>query len=206
MNRLTKGGYQVKFYQPPISDALLQKLRVVSDEWLKLMQGAEKKFSVGWFDDAYLRECEIATVETAEGHITAFANVVPEYQLNEITIDLMRHRTEVESGTMDFLFISMFQHFQQQGYDSFNLGLSALSGVGETPDSPRLEKALRYLYEHLNQFYNFKGLHAYKEKFHPRWEPRYLVYPSLVALPEVVVALIRADSGDRLLDYLQPGS
>ena len=204
LNRLTKTGYQVKFYQPPISDALLHKLRVVSDEWLKSMQGAEKKFSVGWFDDAYVRECEIATVETADGYITAFANVVPQYQIKEITIDLMRHRTNVEPGTMDFLFISMFQHFQQRGYDGFNLGLSALSGVGGTPDSPRLERVLHYLYEHLNQFYNFKGLHAYKEKFHPRWEPRYFVYPSLVALPEVVVALIRADSGDRLLDYLKP--
>lgn len=203
-NRLTKAGYQVKFYQPPISEALLRQLRVVSDEWLKSMQGAEKKFSVGWFDDAYLQDCEIATVETADSYITAFANVVPEYQINEITIDLMRHRTNVESGTMDFLFISMFEHFQQRGYDGFNLGLSALSGVGETPDSPRLERAIRYLYEHLNQFYNFKGLHAYKEKFHPRWEPRYLVYPSLVALPEVVVALIRADSGDRLTDYFKP--
>ncbi len=203
-NRLTKAGYQVKFYQPPISDKLLQELRTVSDEWLKLMQGAEKKFSVGWFDNDYLRECEIATVETADGYITAFANIVPEYQINEITIDLMRHRTEVESGTMDFLFISMFGHFKELGYDGFNLGLSALSGVGETPGSPRLEKGLHYLYEHLNKFYNFKGLHAYKEKFHPRWEPRYLVYPSFVALPSVVVALIRADSGDRLLDYFKP--
>lgn len=114
-NRLTKAGYQVKFYQPPIPDKLLQELRTVSDEWLKLMQGAEKKFSVGWFDDAYLRECEIATVETTDGYITAFANIVPEYQINEITIDLMRHRTEVESGTMDFLFISMFGHFKELG-------------------------------------------------------------------------------------------
>ena len=203
-NRLTKAGYQVKFYQPPIPDQLLLTLRTVSDEWLKLMQGAEKKFSVGWFDYAYLQECEIACVETTEGYITAFANIVPEYQINEITIDLMRHRTEVESGTMDFLFISMFQHFKELGYDGFNLGLSALSGVGGTPESSRLERVLRYLYEHLNQFYNFKGLHAYKEKFHPRWEPRYFVYPSLVALPEVVVALIRADSGDRLLDYFKP--
>lgn len=204
LNRLTKTGYQVKFHQPPISDALLRQLRVVSDEWLKSVQGSEKKFSVGWFDDAYLRECDIATVETADGQITAFANVVPQYQIKEITIDLMRHRTNVEPGTMDFLFISMFQHFQQRGYDGFNLGLSALSGVGGTPDSPRLERVLRYLYEHLNQFYNFKGLHAYKEKFHPRWEARYFVYPSLVALPEVVVALIRADSGDRLSDYFKP--
>ena len=67
------------------------------------MQGAEKKFSVGWLDNAYLRECEIATVETADDYITAFANIVPEYQTNEITIDLMRHRTQVESGKMDLV-------------------------------------------------------------------------------------------------------
>ena len=65
-------------------------------------------------------------------------------------------------------------------------------------------RVLRYLYKYLNQFYNFKGLHADKEKFRPRWELPYFVYPSLVALPEVVVALIRADSGDRLLDDLKP--
>ncbi|EDX77053.1 conserved hypothetical protein [Coleofasciculus chthonoplastes PCC 7420] len=206
MNRFARLGYEVNFYQPSIANELLKELRVISDEWLKMMQGSEKQFSLGWFDDNYLRECEIAAVHNSGGEITAFANVVPEYQLNEITIDLMRKRTEVENGTMDFLFISLFQHFKEQGYDSFNLGLSALSGVGEHKKSPRLEKALHYLYEHLNQFYNFQGLHTFKDKFHPHWEPRYLVYPSATALPEVVVALIRADSGDRLLDYFKPGN
>jgi lysylphosphatidylglycerol synthetase-like protein (DUF2156 family) len=103
---------------------------------------------------------------------------------------------------MDFLFISMFEHFKALGYRGFNLGLAALSGVGETIASSRLEKGMHYLYEHLNQFYNFQGLRAYKDKFHPRWESRYLVYPQFVALPEVVVGLVRADSGDRLLDYV----
>lgn len=205
-NRLTKAGYQVKFYPPPISDRLLRELRMVSDEWLQSMHGAEKKFSLGWFDEEYLRECEIATVEASDERITAFANVVSEYQINDITIDLMRHRDPVEPGTMDFLFISMFQHYKDLGYDGFNLGLSALSGMGEMQNAPRLEKGLNYLYEHLNRFYNFKSLHTYKEKFHPRWEPRYLVYPGLAALPDVVIALIRADSGDRLFDYLKPGS
>ncbi|PMB34118.1 hypothetical protein CEN42_09785 [Fischerella thermalis CCMEE 5208] len=206
LNRLTKSGHKVKFYQPPIANELLTELRSVSDEWLKMMQGAEKKFSVGWFDYDYLRECEIVVVYTPEGTISAFANVVSEYQKNEITIDLMRRRTDIEKGTMEFLFVSMFQHFQQLNYDGFNLGLSALSGVGKTQDSPTLEKALKYLYEHLNKFYNFKGLHTFKDKFSPRWEPRYLVYPNLAALPDVVVALVRADSGDRLLDYFKPGA
>ena len=206
LNRMKKLGHEVKFYEPPISDELLRELKVVSDEWLRLTEGSEKQFSLGWFHDEYLRDCQIVAVHTADGQISAFANVIPEYQLNEITIDLMRRRVEVEQGTMDFLFTSMFQHFKERGYDTFNLGLVVLSGVGEKPHSPRLEQALHYLYQHLNQFYNIKGLHAFKEKFKPRWEPRYFIYPRRAALPEVVVALIRADSGDRLLDYFKPGS
>ncbi|MBD2496001.1 phosphatidylglycerol lysyltransferase domain-containing protein [Nostoc sp. FACHB-280] len=206
INRLTKLGYQVSFYQPPINHDLLHQLKSVSDEWLKMAQGSEKRFSLGWFDEAYLRNCEIAVVHTPDGGIAAFTNILPEYQLNEITIDMMRHRASMENGMMDFLFTSLLQHFQEKGYDSFNFGLSALAGVGENSTSRRLEKVLRYLYEHLNGFYNFQGLHAYKDKFRPNWEPRYLVYPSLTALPDVVVALIRADSGDRLLDYFKPGA
>ncbi|MEH2176500.1 phosphatidylglycerol lysyltransferase domain-containing protein [Nostoc sp.] len=206
ISRLTKLGYQIDFYQPPIANDVLHRLKSVSDEWLKMVQGSEKQFSLGWFDEAYLRECEIAVVLNPEGNITAFANIIREYQLNEATIDMMRHRSSLENGTMDFLFISLLQHFKENGYDSFNFGLSALAGVGDNPESRRLEKVLHYLYEHLNRFYNFKGLHAYKDKFRPRWEPRYLVYPSLATLPDVVVALIRADSGDRLFDYFKPGA
>lgn len=204
VNKFIKLGYTVQFYQPPIASELLKQLRTVSDEWLRQVRGAEKKFSLGWFDESYLRSGEIAVVYASDGHIVAFANIVPEYQLNDITFDLMRHRTGIEHGTMDFLFISMLQHFKTQGYDGLNLGLVALSGVGQTRTASRLEKGIRYLYEHLNQFYNFKGLYTYKEKFHPHWEPRYLIYPNIITLPDVVVALVRADSGDRLLDYFRP--
>ncbi|MFB2969613.1 phosphatidylglycerol lysyltransferase domain-containing protein [Aerosakkonema sp. BLCC-F183] len=204
VNKFTKLGYKFKFYEPPIADDLLRELKSVSDEWLQMMKGAEKRFSVGWFDDNYIRDSAIAVIHNSEGRVSAFANLIGAYQLNQIAVDLMRRRAEVENGIMEFLFVSMLQHGKEMGYDSFNLGLSALSGVGETEKSPRLEKALRYLSEHLNQFYNFKGLHAFKEKFHPQWEPRYLVYPSLAALPDVVVGLVRADSGDRLLDYFKP--
>lgn len=202
VNKFNKLGYSVQFHQPPIADELLQELRAISNEWLEQMQGAEKKFSLGWFEDDYLKDCEIAVVYNERGNAIAFANLIPEYQRNEITIDLMRHLAEVEHGTMDFLFIKMFEHFQALGYNGFNLGLAALSGVGETIQSSRLEKGMHYLYDHLNQFYNFQGLRSYKDKFHPCWESRYLVYPQLAALPDVVVGLVRADSGDRIIDYL----
>lgn len=206
VNRLTKLGYQVQFYEPPIADELLRQLRDVSDEWLQMVKGSEKRFSVGWFEDTYLRQNAIAVVQNSQGEICAFANLLNGVERHEIAVDLMRRRAVIENGTMEFLFVSMLQHFQQLGYEGFDLGLSALAGVGETKRSPRLEKALHYLYKHLNQFYNFKGLHQFKEKFHPHWEPRYLIYPNLTALPDVVVGLVRADSGDRLWDYFQPES
>ena len=118
----------------------------------------------------------------------------------------MRKLDDAESGVMEFLFVSLFQHYQKLNYDGFNLGLSALSGLKENCQSPRLEGGLDYLYEHLNRFYNFQGVHSFKDKFDPRWESRYLVYPSFAALPDIAVALVRADSGDRLLDYFKPGA
>ncbi|MFN2120224.1 MAG: phosphatidylglycerol lysyltransferase domain-containing protein, partial [Anaerolineales bacterium] len=64
---------------------------------------------------------------------------------------------------------------------------------------PAIERALGFAFRHLNQFYNFKGLHAYKAKFGPAWEPRYLIYPDLSSLPAGLGAFIRANTGDDLL-------
>jgi phosphatidylglycerol lysyltransferase len=204
VNRLTKFGHRAEFHEPPLSDELLHELRTISDEWLTMMHGTEKRFSLGWFYDGYIRNGPLMAVRTPEGWISAFANILPEYRLNEVTIDLMRHRHAIESGTVDFLFVALFRWAREQGYATFNLGLSSLSGVGEHVDDPAVERALHYIYEHVNQFYNFKGLHAFKEKFHPEWSPRYLVYPGPASLPAVAVAMIRADSGDDFVwDYLK---
>jgi len=71
---------------------------------------------------------------------------------------------------------------QSQGYDTFNLGLSPLYGVGSRPYLPQesragpftLEAFIHFAYEH-GDFYYFKGLNGFKIKFHPRWLPQYMV-------------------------------
>lgn len=204
VNRLTRAGHQAVLHEPPLSAGLLEELRRVSDDWLAMMRGAEKGFSLGWFDDDYIRDCPVMAVHAPGGGVTAFANIIPEYQANETTIDLMRRRADALPGTMDFLFVHLLQWAASRGYAGFNLGLSPLAGVGLRAGAPAVERALHYVYEHLNQFYNFKGLHAFKEKFRPAWSPRYLVYTDAASLPAVALAIVRADAGDRfLLDYIR---
>jgi phosphatidylglycerol lysyltransferase len=199
VHRLDREGGRVVVYEPPLSDELLAALRAVSEDWLAMMHGSEKQFSLGYFDPEYLRHTPVAAVVSAAGQIMAFANAVTAYRRNGVAVDLMRRRRDIIPGTMEALFVSFFEWARTQNYTEFSLGLAALSGVGNHPDDPRIERALYYIYEHINQFYNFKGLHHFKAKFNPRWEPRYLICSRLTSLPAILTALIRADSGDEFL-------
>jgi phosphatidylglycerol lysyltransferase len=199
VSRMRREGFSFQIHPSPISDELLAELRTISDEWLTTMHGAEKRFSLGWFEDEYIRSCPIAAIHAADGLVIAFANIVSEFQKSEISIDLMRRRENIPNGAMDFLFASLFLWAREQGYASFDLGLSSLSGIGEHPEDPALERLLHYIYEHINQFYNFQGLHSFKEKFHPQWEPRYLIYPNQASLPVVWTALMRAHSSENFI-------
>lgn len=194
-NKISKLGYTAQVIEPPVRADLMLDLAEISNAWLTLVHGSEKKFWVGWFEDDYIRSSRIMLVSDSAGNHMAFANILPEYQKNAVTLDLMRHRPEAEPGMMDYLFVSLFQWAKNCGYETFDLGLSALAGMGQSAKDPVVERALHYLYEHVDQFFNFKGLHHFKEKFHPDWEMRYLVYPNLSSLPMVTLAMIQADSG-----------
>jgi len=204
-NKLVKRGYHYDVIQPPFSPRMLRELNSISNEWLGSRRATEMRFSLGWFDEQYLNTCPILLVRDREGFIEAFANIVTEFQNHGVAVDLMRHRSHMESGLMDFLFVSLFLWGKEQNYATFNLGLSALSGVGEHSDDPAIERALHYIYENVSRFYNFRGLHVFKEKFHPAWSPRFLVYPGPASLPAVGVALLRATYGNDMLSFFRTG-
>ncbi len=197
-NKMVRLGYRSDVIQPPFSPRMLRELETISNEWLAARGASEMRFSLGWFDEAYLQTCPVLLVRDREGFIEAFANIVVMERIREAAVDLMRHRQQVESGIMDFLFVSLLQWARENNLSTFNLGLSALSGVGEHSDDAVIERAMHYIYRHVNRYYNFHGLHAFKEKFHPLWSPRYLIYPA-ASLPAVGVALWRANLGRGLI-------
>ena len=191
---MIKMGYRAAILYPPLNQSQLTELRAISDIWLAHLHSTEKRFSLGWFDESYLNSGPVMVVFDPDDHPVAFANIVIEYQYKEITIDMMRY-IPGEHGIMDFMFVELFEWSAREGYATFNLGLSALSGVGEKPEDPNIEHALHFIYEHVNQLYNFQGLHTFKAKFHPTWSPRYLVFPNAASLPAIALGLNRASNG-----------
>jgi phosphatidylglycerol lysyltransferase len=190
ITKLSRLGYKAKIHGPPLEDRLYCELKKISDVWLASKHSGEKHYSIGWFNDDYIRNESVFVVYAPDMSPTAFANLKPEYQKNEVTIDLMRHYQKVEPGTMDFLFGSLLEWAKESGYESVCLGQCPFVKVGENPDDPLIERFI-HTFSDLLPSYNIKGLHHFKNKFYPHWEPRYLVYPAIASLPNTLFTLLR---------------
>ncbi|WDS37544.1 bifunctional lysylphosphatidylglycerol flippase/synthetase MprF [Pseudoxanthomonas sp.] len=176
VNRCEREGLEFALIDTADVPALLGELRAVSDAWLSRHHTAEKRFSVGAFDDDYVSRNPVA-VARREGRVLAFATLLTSDTKQEASIDLMRHVDEMPNGTMDFLFSKLMLHFAQDGYARFGLGMAPLSGMAGHALAPRWHRIGRLLFSHGEHFYNFRGLRAFKEKFDPQWEARYLAAP-----------------------------
>ena len=186
INRLNADGYETKIYTAPIMDGLLQKLEQVSNNWLEGLKRKEIAFSQGVFDPAILKAQTIITLEDREEKVYAFLNIIPDYATGEATYDMVRKSCDAPHGVLDMLMVNTLLYLKEQGFESVNLGLAPLSGVEGVNLT---EKAVKFAYENLKAFGNFKGLRKYKEKFFPRWEQKFLIYNHnyhLIQLPNAI--------------------
>jgi len=190
VNRGEREGLVFELVPPEQVEALLPALREVSDAWLGQQRTREKGFSVGRFDEDYLRQLPVAVVRQ-EGRIIAFANLLTTGTHEEASLDLMRYLPDAPPGTMDFLFAKIMLHLQAEGYERFGLGMSPMAGMAERRQAPRWQRLGRLLFEYGDRFYNFRGLHSFKDKFEPVWEARYLAAPAGLA-PMFVLADVAA--------------
>lgn len=189
LRRVERAGYRLVELPAPITDEAMAELRDVSDSWLHTSGHRERTFTLGRFDPDQLRATTIVAAVDGDGHVGAFANVLPRYRSDEGNFDLMRRRPDSPNGIMDFLFVGLIRRFRDEGATGMNLGLAPLSGLD---DSTPTGRALRLLYERGSGAFNFEGLRAFKDKWGPRWESRYLGYRRASELPAVAAAVARA--------------
>jgi phosphatidylglycerol lysyltransferase len=185
VHRLQKDGGAFRIISSEDVPKVIDQLQEVSDDWLKEKGAAEKGFSMGFFDAEYLSRFPVAVVERG-GRILAFANLWPDLQHTNLSLDLMRYHHEAPRDVMEALFVHVMKWGKEQGYQSFGLGMAPLSGFETSPVATLWHRLGAFLYEHGESFYNFQGLRAYKEKFKPVWEPRYLAYPGGLKLPRIL--------------------
>jgi phosphatidylglycerol lysyltransferase len=172
--------------------AMLPALRGISEAWLESRATAdrrptgEKRFSVGSFSEPYLRHFPIGLVRRHASPV-AFANLWITSGREEIAVDLLRFAPQAPPGTMDYLLIELMLWARVEGIRWFDLGVAPLPGLERHPLSPAWRRIGPLVFRHGEHFDDLESLRQYKAKFHPVWEPTYLVARGGVALPLVLV-------------------
>jgi phosphatidylglycerol lysyltransferase len=194
IRRLERDG--AVFRQVPVADvpAIMDQLRAVSADWLDKRAGSEKGFSLGFFDPDYVARFPVAAIER-EGKIQAFATMWEGPGKQELSLDLMRFHHEAPRDVMEALFVHILMWGKNEGYRWFSLGMAPMSGFEHSPVARLWSRAGIFLYEHGESIYNFQGLRAFKEKFRPEWEPRYLAYPGGLKLPRILTDIAALVAG-----------
>lgn len=181
-NRFEREKWCFEIWQPSTVEQRLAELVDISDSWLKHHKAQEKGFSLGFFDPVYMCQFPVAVL-SIDGKIQAFANIWPGDGQTELSIDLMRHRDDSPNGVMDALMWQIIEWGKSSGYARFDLGMAPLSGLADHPLAPLWSRLGGFVFNRGDVFYNFTGLRAWKSKFLPDWQPRFLALPMAWDLP-----------------------
>jgi phosphatidylglycerol lysyltransferase len=77
--------------------------------------------------------------------------------------------------------------------------MAPLAGLETHALAPLWHRIGNLIFQHGGDFYNFDGLHAYKDKFDPVWEPRYLAAPPGLSMPLALLTVTRLIAGNRII-------
>jgi phosphatidylglycerol lysyltransferase len=194
VRKLESEGASFEVAPPEALPALLPELKAISDQWLERKNTREKSFSLGCFREDYLRHFPAGLVR-ASGRIVAFTNLWAGDNREELSVDLMRHLPEAPPSVMEYLFTRLMLWGREQGYRWFNLGMVPLSGLADHALAPLWNRIGTLLFQHGEHFYNFQGLRQFKQKFDPRWSPRYLASPGGLAVPRILTEVAALTAG-----------
>ncbi|HXS27999.1 MAG TPA: bifunctional lysylphosphatidylglycerol flippase/synthetase MprF [Steroidobacteraceae bacterium] len=183
--------------------ALLPVLETISEEWLAANAAAEKRFTAGAFSEAYIRRFPVGLVRR-DGAPVAFANLWITSRRIECAVDLMRFGPDAPAAAMDYLLLELMLWAQATGYEWFSLGVAPLAGLDRDPLAPAWHRAGHALFAHGEHFHNFEALRRYKAKFHPVWEPKYLMAPGVAALPHILVDVAMLITSDITRPAISP--
>ncbi|MFL5787942.1 MAG: phosphatidylglycerol lysyltransferase domain-containing protein [Flavisolibacter sp.] len=187
LNSLNKKGYTTALFNAPHNEQFISSLKLVSDDWLKTYNRKEMIFAQGSFDEEILKNQDLIVTKDGEGKPVAFLNIIPDFAPNECTYDLIRKKADAPGGCMDALIIELINYARENGLIYLNLGLVPLSGITQ-PESPA-EQVMKFAYNRIKRFRQYKGLREFKEKYASEWLNKYLIYENDFDLLQLPAAL-----------------
>lgn len=138
----------------------------------------------------------VVVAASREGRIRGFLQFVP-WGRDGLSLDVMRRDRSAEPGLNDLLIVEALQAAPGLGVSRLSLNFAAFRGAldrGERLGAGPVLRLWRRLLMLASHWFQIESLYRFNAKFHPEWQPRFLVYPSARDLPRVALAALEAEA------------
>ncbi len=195
-NRARRAGYSTTLRRSGELDRHeVAALEELSGRWRG--DTAERGFSMalGRLFDPRDPAALVVAAEDAEGGLRGFLHFVP-WGPDGASLNVMRRDRLAPSWLNDFLVVEAARRLPELGVQRLSLNFSFLRTVlaaGAEPGVAGHMLVARWLLRRLSGPFQIESLYRFNRKFCPNWQPRYLALGAPEELPQVALAMLRAE-------------
>jgi lysyl-tRNA synthetase, class II len=195
--RITNAGYTTEIQREgDLDESLRAELRAIAD---RARQGApERGFSMAL--DGLLsgrdRDCVVVITRDASGTPVAFQRYVPCRAGRGLSLDAMRRERGGPNGVNERMIADLVTWAAAEGdIEEVSLNFAFFRAfLDEGACLSGFQSVEAWFVKRANPYFQIESLLRFNAKFHPTWQPRYLVYRSVGELASVGLAALSAES------------
>lgn len=195
INHANKAGISVLEIKPASAEHhhYVMDMSKISDEWLNSKNSPELIFMLGKNNFHLPLDRRYFAALSANNEVLGYVVFNPYKAKRGYIAEITRRKNDAPQGVLEKILYDAFQIFKSEGVTEATLGLSPLYNITPNKDLDVTANLMNYIYEHMNNFYNFKALHHAKEKYAPtEWAPRYYVFYPQPFNPIYAYSIIRS--------------
>ncbi len=142
---------------------------------------AERGFSMAYdrVEDPGGQPSWVAIARGPDGTLAGVIHFVPGYRGRTQSLAMQLRAPETPNGLMEFLTVRAITRFRDEGVEDVSLNFVTGGRYFREQDTST-QRALNHTLRFADRWFQVKRLEKFTEKFFPRWDARYVMYPGLV--------------------------
>ncbi|MFE7116426.1 phosphatidylglycerol lysyltransferase domain-containing protein [Streptomyces sp. NPDC057654] len=205
VKRIERNGYITKVRRVGDLDAdELATVQRAAEAWRDTETERGFSMALGRIGDPKDLDAIIATAHKApedgeeagpHGDLKAMQHFVP-WGPDGMSLELMRRDRSADPGMNELLIVAFLQAAPELKIKRVSLNFAffraALERGGKLGAGP-VARVQRGVLVFLSRWFQIESLYKFNEKFRPRWEPRFVVFPNNRDLPRIGFAMMQAE-------------
>ena len=196
LNKISRSGYSARSsFVRDLSQQEISTLLSSINIWRQNQTERGFSMALGRFCDLQDPDCVI-TWAMCDGQIVGILQFVP-WGSNSLSLDVMKRSRDAETGVNELMIQKTIEFAAANNFLEISLNFATFRSIferGKKLGAGPITRLNHRTLVFLSRFFQMESLYRFNAKFAPRWEPRFIVFPTVGNLVRVGYAILKVEA------------